>query len=102
MKAALLTAEDLTTDHEIALAVGVKRNSLARWKRLPEFQVAVEKYQRELEAAILKSGVASKVHRIRRMNKRWQELHEIAAQRAEIVGAPAHHAGEQPLLFGDP
>ena len=63
-KAALLVAEDLLTDHEIASECGISNRTLYRWKKREEFIARVNTMVQAYSARVLGSGIASRVRRV--------------------------------------
>ena len=57
-KAALLVAEDLLTDHEIASECGISNRTLYRWKKREEFIARVNTMVQAYSARVLGSGIA--------------------------------------------
>src|SRR5271165_3137904 len=64
----------------------VGNSTKRRWHHRHTAAVALFAVAEQFARRLVKPGAAGKV----------------AAQRAEIIAAPAHHPGVQPLLFGDP
>lgn len=65
--AALVAADDLT-DEEIAAKIGVKKDSIERWKRRDDFSAAVLEYREAFKDAALTSGFADKRARLKALD----------------------------------
>lgn len=66
--AAGLLAEDDLTDTAIAAIVGVRRETLWVWKKLPAFKAAMDAYRDAFRERIMAEGFADKGQRIRALN----------------------------------
>jgi len=87
-RAVELVAFDVLSDDEIAREVGRTRQTLARWKREPEFMAAVGVAIAENTAAIKAEGIANKQNRIDEAKARHDALKVIIGER----GADEHIA----------
>lgn len=82
-KAARLVAEDELSNEQIAAEVGVKRQSLDRWKQHPDFRARVVSILVDIRAAILQEGIAIRENRIKALNERHARMRQVIAERAE-------------------
>jgi hypothetical protein len=82
LSAAFSVAEDRLSDTAIAETCGVKRAALARWKKRPEFQQAVEMFKTEIAARVLTTGIAVKTNRIKALNTQFERIERVIAARA--------------------
>jgi len=82
-RAAVLVAEDLRTDEEIAKEAGVTKRQLERWKQHPEFAARVDQVGEQLRAAVLAEGISRRENRVAALNDRWQRLQQVIEARAE-------------------
>lgn len=95
-KAAVLAAEDRYTDEQIAAKVGVKRNSLAKWKRTPLFIARVAEITKELADYARRRGIARREHRLAVLqethNRLWQVIEDRVAD-PEMASIPGGATG---------
>lgn len=82
-EAAVNVADDRLTDEEIATKAGVSRETLRKWKDVPEFKDRVQKHVDAFRAKILTKGIADKTRRIERLNRDWNKLQQVIDARAE-------------------
>lgn len=87
--AAVLLAVGELTNEEVAEKVGVDRVTLYRWSLLQEFKDRITANQEEIRKRVFSEGVADLAGRVRRYNKRWNQINRIFEARA----ADATHAG---------
>ncbi len=80
--AAHLVADDKLSDQQIADSVGVTRDTVSRWKRLPEFKREVEEHFSAWREKVMSSGIADKVNRIASYDEIFDKLHQVIAERA--------------------
>jgi hypothetical protein len=110
-EAAVLLAEDKLTDNEIAAKLDISRQSLARWKKIPEFEERQREHveakamhvrkkwfaKPELRAEVLARDIKATDIILEERGKQLQdELHA-----AEVVLAPDNAAPEQPQASTD-
>lgn len=95
-KAAVLVAEDDLRDEDIAAAVEISRRQLDRWKRHPEFVARVAEHVKQLEAEALKFAIAKRRKRVDRLNRDWQRMQQVIAERAAD-----EHAGAYEIVRDD-
>src|SRR5947209_19202253 len=82
-RAAVLVAEDLKTDEQIAEEVGVSKRQLERWKLEPDFAARVRGHRGELQAAVVAEGISRRENRVAALNDRWQRLQRVIEARAD-------------------
>lgn len=93
-RAALLVAEDLKPDVEIAKEVGVSERQLERWKQHPDFAERVQEHRDAARALIRAEGIANRQNRVDALNDRWLRLHQVIAARAiEHANVPGGSTG---------
>lgn len=85
-RAADLAAADDLSDPQIAERCGVKRDSIARWRRVPAFQARVAEIVAKQAAAIQAAGIADKRNRVNAQNDRWRRMQALMAARAQMYG----------------
>ena len=78
----MFVAEDRLLDKQIAEEFAITIRTLARWKLHPDFQEWVEKHRQVLRDAVLTTGIADKVNRVRRLDTDWQRMQAVISQRA--------------------
>lgn len=81
-QAAQLVAEGELTDGQIATAVGVVRQTIASWRRTPEFSERSEAISAEINAGLLKRAISHRERRVARQNDTWFRLQRLIAARA--------------------
>lgn len=86
---ALLLAESDMSDREIAEHRGVSRESIARWKKHPEFIAKVHENIAAYDARILRKSVARKTARIDGYLDRLRRMRELLEERAIAHGPKA-------------
>jgi Homeodomain-like domain len=96
--AAELLAEDRLSDAQIAAEVGVNRRTLARWKGRPEFADKAREFAKALEAAILTRGIASRVNRVRALDRRRALMERVILERGGAPGMADVPGGSTGLL----
>jgi hypothetical protein len=67
-RAALLVAADDIPDESIALELRIGRNTLATWKRAPEFCERVNEHRARLRLKVMREGFAQKAERVKALN----------------------------------
>src|SRR5579864_2620072 len=82
-RAALLVAEDLRTDVEIAAEAKITDRQLRNWKAHPEFAQRVQEHVEATRAAVKAEGIANRQNRVDALNDRWQRLQQVIEARAE-------------------
>lgn len=95
-RAALMVAQDEITDEEIASRCGVHRVTLEKWKRNTDFISRVEEHRWVMAEEIRREGVSILENRVRRLNRRWNALHRVIAERGadpEIQNVPGGKTG---------
>lgn len=63
-RAAVLLAEDLLTDAQIAAQVGYHVTALYKWKRRREFLDRIDEHVAEIRAAAVERGIGNKLYRL--------------------------------------
>ena len=94
--AARLAADDRQSDEAIAAACEIGRQTLARWKRHPDFQARLEEHVAAQRAALLAEGIANKKNRIAAKNRRWAKLERVLEARGadpSMTGVPGGETG---------
>ena len=95
--AADLTCRGNVTDEDIAAQCKVTRRTVARWKTNPQFQEKVCEFVKETEERLLTEGVASRVERVKRLNRDWERMQRVLDARAESM-VDVDEGGETGLL----
>ncbi len=67
-RAALMVAEDVLTDEEIAAEAGITRQGLVNWKQKPEFAALVAEHIEAFKDRALVEGFADKRARVQLLN----------------------------------
>jgi hypothetical protein len=99
-QAAGVVARDEQTDDEIAASIGVKRRTLTRWRKRPDFAARVATLVEEAREAARAKTIANKQHRVARLQERSEKLDRVLAARAEQhAGVPG---GDTGLLVREP
>jgi hypothetical protein len=81
-RAALSTAEDTLTDHQIASEAGVSRSALAMWRLHPAFKARVDSHIAEISERIRRHGIAVADRRIQALQRRWELMNRVIDERA--------------------
>lgn len=95
-KAARHVAEDDLEDERIAAECGVVRQTLARWKHSDAFMARVEEHRQEIRETIRRHGIAVVENRVKRLQRDWKRLQQIADERGaseEMQGVPGGSTG---------
>ncbi len=104
-RAAVLLAEDELSDELIAAGVGVSRQTLARWKKQPDFAAHVGDNVGRIQAGMLKLAIAKKHKRLQALDtlhdKALQVIHDRAARHAEELRDADSPVTATKRLFGD-
>jgi hypothetical protein len=82
-QAAILLAEDMLSDEQIADRISCGRRTLARWKDHPIFQERVRANIDTFRAAVLTEGVADRINRVQRLDRDWKRLQEVIRERSQ-------------------
>ncbi len=80
--AAQLVAEDAVPDVRIAEKVGVSPSTLARWKVDAAFRERVDTIRHEMQAKLLRAGIAAKQNRVDGYVERHRRLQAVIDARA--------------------
>jgi len=88
-QAAVLVAVGELTGQEICKECGIVESTLYLWKNSEEFQSRVQENRDEIRKRVFSEGVADLANRVRRYNRRWNQINRIFEQRA----ADTTHAG---------
>lgn len=94
--AALLLAEGNLTDAQIAAQAGVCRQTIGKWKQIPEFSATIDSHLEEFRQEVRRRGLANRERRIRALNDRWDRLQRIMEERAgdpKMAGVPGGSTG---------
>ncbi|MGI8746553.1 MAG: phBC6A51 family helix-turn-helix protein [Bryobacteraceae bacterium] len=97
-RAAVLVAADELKDEQIAREVGITRDSLARWKRDPEFQERLREITAAFREAVLSSGIAKIENRTKARHNRWIAMLKLIVARAADPSMQQVPGGETGLL----
>lgn len=95
-KAAVLLASGDHNRDKICELVPCDKNTLARWKRVPEFRDRVQEIRDEILDDLVSHGVGNKSRRIRRLNKHWEDLMQVLTTKdlnAKLEGLHGEHGG---------
>ena len=85
-KAAILLADGVMTQAEVAAEVKVTRQTVGTWLRQPEYRAHIAALQKEIIAHVKELGIASKEARLIAYNDRWQRLRQLIAARGAEYG----------------
>jgi hypothetical protein len=80
-RAALLIAEGKKSIDEIAKEIAVAPRSLKYWKLCPEFAARVADHIEVYRQAVLKQGIADRVHRVAELSRRWEAMQKVIEER---------------------
>lgn len=80
-RAALMVAEDMQTDQQIADTLGVHRDTLEKWKRRPDFAARVTDHKEAFKNRALTEGFADKRARLKALNGLAQDIYRQIAVR---------------------
>lgn len=95
-KAVQLLADDRLSDEQIATDLGISRQTIARWKLIPEFRDKLNELRDAIEESIVSHGIARKMRRVRALNDRWERMQQVIAERAadqEVQEVPGGKTG---------
>ena len=84
-RAVILVAEDKYTDDQIADDLEIARDTLAGWKRHPDFILRVARYIDDLMDAATRHGVARIDRRMARLSRDWHKLQRVIDARAQAM-----------------
>jgi len=85
-RASRLVAEDDLSDEKIAAEVGIHRDTLFEWKKLPEFKARVAEHVAEITYQIMHSGYCRVDKRLALLNKNVNRLEAvIKAKRDQVL-----------------
>ncbi len=85
--AAVLLADDSLSDQVIADRVGVSRQAIQRWKKLPDFEAMVQTNIQELTAAMLPVAIANKRIRLEMLQDLADGMQDVVRHRRERYAA---------------
>ena len=92
--AAALVAADALSDEDIGVKCGVSRQTLACWKKHPEFAGRVREHVEAFRASVRARGIAVLENRVHRLNADWQRMQALRAARAtDLSGVPGGETG---------
>lgn len=84
----------MLSNEQIAEKVGVARQTLDNWKRLPEFAARVREHQETWREQIKAEGIANRQNRVDALNDRWLKMQQVIEARAEeLAGVPGGDTG---------
>ena len=86
-QAASLLALGQLADTNVAAQVGVDRNTLWAWKKVPDFAKEVRSLADFIRESITEEGIAVKANRIANLNERHRRLKQIVDERAEYFAS---------------
>jgi hypothetical protein len=93
-RAALLVAEDVLSNEQIAAECGTVRRTIDRWKLLPQFIAAVEGHKTRWRAEIEAQGLANRQNRVDALQDRWERMRAVIDARAdEYADVPGGKTG---------
>lgn len=81
-KAATMVADGKHTDQQIAEAVGVSRQTIDAWRKVPEFKLRVQEDVEKFRTSVMTTGIADKNNRLEALNDRWNRMQELLRIRA--------------------
>jgi hypothetical protein len=96
--AARAIAEGGRTDKAIASSLGVRPETIVRWRRTEAFTERVQGLQAEMAAAVVSEGIALRTKRVAALNDRWRRMQQVIDQRAEDPEMADVVGGETGLL----
>lgn len=99
--AARLIAVGELTNEEVAESVGIGVATLYRWKDYQEFQERVTETTAALREAALKQEIGDLAKRMRRYNKRWQQIDELITARGTDPKNQTVSGGKTGLMARD-
>ncbi|MDQ3832232.1 MAG: phBC6A51 family helix-turn-helix protein [Actinomycetota bacterium] len=82
-EAAALVAEDVKSDEDIALTLGIHRSTLDRWKKLPAFDARVDEILAECRRHVTRKTIARVEKRVEALQDRWNRMQQVIRERAE-------------------
>lgn len=98
-KAAVLVAQDKMSDKNIAHECGIGRATLSRWKLEPEFAARVRQHQVAVQARIERVAIAQQENRLKRLNHRWDLIHQVIEERGKDPNMQEVPGGKTGLLI---
>jgi hypothetical protein len=98
IRAAQLVAEDELSDEKIAEAVGCARSTLWSWKKEPAVAALIDEIRAEIDAEILKRGIARRARRVRAQDDRWMRMQRLLDARAAAPEMQGVVGGDTGLL----
>jgi hypothetical protein len=84
------------TDVEIAAQAGVTDRQLRNWRADPAFAARVEEVARRLGDVSLRRAIARRARRVAALDRRWQAVQQVIAERAAdptMLGVPGGTTG---------
>lgn len=85
-EAAILLAENVLPDVQIAARAEVSDRQLRTWKQHPDFVARVAEHVAEFEASTLRYQIAKRRKRVEALNRRWLRLQDVVDARAAAYG----------------
>lgn len=82
-QAAVLVAVGELTTEEIAAEIGVTDRTIYNWKSEDVFKARVEENKEEIRKRVFSEGIADLSNRVRRYNKRWNQIDQIFRERSQ-------------------
>lgn len=101
-RAALMVAEDLKPDAEIAATAGITERQLRRWKHHPDFAARVNALNAAARAAVEAEGIANRQNRVAAYNDRWRRLQQVITERAADPALATIPGGVTGLIVATP
>ena len=98
IEAARLLADDSLTDEQVADTLGLHRRTITSWKAVPEFAEKIAAIVAATEARILQTGIARKVNRVKALDRRWEGMKQVVAERAAAPEMQSIPGGKTGLL----
>jgi transposase-like protein len=96
LEAAQLVAYGELSFPAIASKVGIARDTLFRWRRVPEFAARVEELTGAIKASLRRLAVSRPERRVDRLNRDWLRLQKVIEERAadpKMAGVPGGDTG---------
>ena len=93
-RAAWLVAEDEMSDEKIAQEIGIHRDTLFEWKKIPEFKARVAEHVAQITHQVMHSGYCRVDKRLALLNRNVNRLEAIIGAKADLVNSVLDEVGE--------